>query len=126
MVTLHITDRAALEVYKIEEYSRKEWGKQQANKYINDIDKILDLLREHPNLLRAKPEISKHLKFYTSGEHTLIFEKINNDIYFITIKYAGMELDKRIAELEPTLRKEVEIMHKKVIESRKPGRRRLQ
>ena len=119
MVAIYITDRAALEIDGIEKYSRKQWGKRVADEYINNIEKALELLKEAPGLLLPKPDFSKHLKFYSTGKRTLVFEVIGDYIYLVTIKYSGMNLEERMTELEPTLRKEVEIMHFRVLELKK-------
>ena len=119
MAAIHITYRAAIEISEIEKHSRGKWGKSHAVKYINDLDKALTLLKEHPGLLQDKPAISRHLKFYTSGEHVMVFQRIRDDIYLVTVMHSKMELDKRVPELEPTLEREVEITHAKMIEAKK-------
>ncbi|MGI9322303.1 MAG: type II toxin-antitoxin system RelE/ParE family toxin [Pseudomonadales bacterium] len=88
MAAIHITERAALGINEIEEYSKDRWGARRAAKYISDVEQALVLLGDHPNLLQTKPEISKHLKFYLSGEHVLVFDQFDNDIYLLITQKA--------------------------------------
>ncbi len=115
MVTLHITDRAALEIEQVQEYTKQQWGQDQADKYIADIDRILQLLQEYPDLLQTKTQISQYLKFYATGKHILVFEKINDEIYLITVKHTAMDLDSRMPELEPVLKEEVRALRARLL-----------
>ena len=121
MAIMRITVRAALEMDKIREYSANAWGKQRATRYIEDMEKTLALLEEQPKVLLIKPEISEHLMFYVSGEHVLVFYRVNDDIYLVSVMHSKMDLSGRIRDLEPTLMREVEAMHVGVERSRGLG-----
>ncbi|MGI9250661.1 MAG: type II toxin-antitoxin system RelE/ParE family toxin [Pseudohongiellaceae bacterium] len=117
MAIIHVTERAALKINEIEKYSRNKWGAPRADKYIDDVNETLALLRNHPNLLQTKSEISQYLKFYLSGEHILVFEQINDHIYLVTAMHSRMDISRRIQELEPTLKSEVEFIHTKMLQN---------
>ena len=118
MAIVHITDRAALEIKEIKQYSASRWGAHRAAQYAIDINKTLELIAEHPRVMRSKPEVSGRLGFYTSGEHILVFSQKNEDIYLMTVMHSKMEWIRRVGELEQTLMEEVEIMHARIMRGR--------
>jgi hypothetical protein len=62
-------------------------------------------------LLRDKPQISAHFKFYRVRQHFLICVLIRRRIYVLTIKHASMDLPHRVGELEPQLLLEARLLH---------------
>jgi toxin ParE1/3/4 len=111
MVQIHLTERAALEIDEIQRYSVKEWGKDVARKYITNIEQSLDRIRQSPGILQSIPEISRNLKFYQTRNHLLVFAAMGSNYYLVTIKHLKMDILGRIAELEPTLKDEIQILH---------------
>ncbi len=113
MTEIILLRRAAFDIDEIIQDSIKRWGKKVTDNYINGIDNALQLLSEHPHLLRTF-EGSKTLYYYPVQKHSLFCARCNNRIYVLTIKYAGMNLERIIHELEPMLLTEIEIMQGKL------------
>ncbi len=118
-VTIKLTDRAHYDLQEIEEYSIKRWGKKTANRYLEDIQTALSLLQEKPDLLRQKPHVSTHFKFYRVREHFLICVELKDFLLVLTIKHGQMDLPERIEELEPTLVKEADLLHQRLLVTEK-------
>lgn len=93
----------------------KENGKPLYGRYSNR----LTPLQENPALLRHKSDISKHLKFYRVREHYLICMELREVLIVLTIKHGEMDLPNRIFELEPTLLKEAELLHQRLLSVKK-------
>ena len=72
MAYLGLSRRAFLDIQGIEEHSIEEWGDSVASEYLQSIEDALNLLRENPNLLKAKPNIPDSLCFYRVREHFLV------------------------------------------------------
>lgn len=118
MAGLALSRRAALDLVEIERYSIGQWGKKVAAGYLSEIENALRRLKEHPGLLRAKAEISENLKFYRVGRHFLVCAIEEENIYVLAVKHGAMDLPERIAELEPHLVREAEILHRAFLKAR--------
>ncbi|MDA0691854.1 MAG: type II toxin-antitoxin system RelE/ParE family toxin [Nitrospinae bacterium] len=118
-VTIKLTDRAHYDLQAIEEYSIQRWGKKTANRYLEDIQTALSLLQEKPDLLRPKPQVSTHFKFYRVREHFLVCTELKDFLLVLTIKHGQMDLPIQIAELEPTLVQEADLLHQRLLATEK-------
>jgi len=103
MTSVHLTDRALLDVEEIEQYSVRNGGERVAAGYLRDLDSALRRLAESPNLLQARADTSLRLRFYPVREHVLLCDVIGERIFVLTLRHAVMDLPRRLAELEPQL-----------------------
>ena len=112
MAYLGISRRAAHDLREIRRFSVEHWGERVAEEYLDGIEQALNQLRERPGLLRTKPEFSPHFRFYRVKRHFLVCSLVENNIYLLTVKHGSLDLPNRLAELEPTLLQEVDLLHK--------------
>ncbi|MCW1886529.1 type II toxin-antitoxin system RelE/ParE family toxin [Luteolibacter flavescens] len=119
MPYLALSRRALLDLAEIEQYSTETWGKKVATSYLGEIEDALNRLKENPGLLRSRPELSDHLKFYRVGRHLLVCAQEGENIYVLTLKHGAMDLPERLAEMEPEMAKEAELLHQAFLRSRK-------
>ncbi len=112
MAYLGISQLAAHDLQEIYDYSVEQWGSEVAEEYLDDIQEALNRLRTSPDLLRVKPEFSPHLYFHRVRRHFLVCSLIEGNIYLLTVKHGSLDLPKRLAELEPQLLEEVNLLHK--------------
>ena len=113
MNVIKLSDRALDDLYEIEQYSITHFGKKVANKYIDDIERGLKLLQENNLLLQEVEGFSNSLKYYRVRSHFLICVEVKGNIFVLTIKHVQMDVITRLAELEPTLLLEVELLLKR-------------
>lgn len=118
-MSIRITDRALQDIAAIEEYSIENWGKRVADRYVDDIESALQRLAEHPELLREEPDFHGSLRFYRVNKHFLVCDVQVGAIYVLTVLHASMDIPNRLSEREPTLKIEVELLHKKLRRTRK-------
>ena len=114
MKVIKLTDRALDDLDEIEQYSISQFGKQVANKYIDDIEQGLNLLQENNQLLKEVEGFSNSLKYYRIRKHFLICIEVADNIIVLTIKHVQMDVITRLNKLEPTLFLEVELLLKKL------------
>jgi len=114
MTSVHLTDRAMLDIDEIERYSVRKWGERVAARYLDDLDAALGRLAESPNLLQERPGTSLRLRFYPVREHVLICDVIGDRIFVLAVRHAVMDLPRRIAELEPQLVLEAELLARRI------------
>lgn len=108
---IKLSRRATLDLADIADYSVTHWGQLVADEYLDSFDSALQMLMDHSDLLRDIPDMPGALKWYRVNQHYLICTVIEPVIYVVTIKHGSMDIPNRLLELEPTLQREVEIMH---------------
>ena len=112
---VHLTRRAILDIEEINAYSIERRGRDVAERYLDDLDSALRRLAEFPSLLQERPDNSLRLRFYPVGQHVLICDVIAGQICVLAIRHAGMDLPRRLAELEPQLVYEAQLLHDRVV-----------
>ena len=93
---------------------RSAGGKQTAEKYIDGIEAGLERLKEHPDLLKPEPDFHSALMFYRVNKHLLVCDAQPKSIVMLTVIHSTMDIPSRLAELQPTLAAEIEILHRKL------------
>ena len=111
MLNLLLSRRATLDIQQIESYSIAKWGEKVANEYLQSIEDALNLILENPILLRSKPEVSDSLCFYRVRQHFLVCAIFEEIIFVLTVKHGAIDLPNRIAEIEPLLSQEAEMLY---------------
>ncbi len=117
---LLLTERAIHDIAEIDDYSVSQWGKPAAAKYLAQLEQALVRLQEKPALLRPEPDFHPHLRFYRVNQHLLVCDKQPNSIVLLTVIHANHDIPSRLAEMAPTLATEVELLHRQLLQSRKP------
>jgi toxin ParE1/3/4 len=115
MVKVKLTYRAMLDLNKIHEYSVQAFGQKTAEKYLDDIETALSLIKEQPKLLVLKKGASKFFQFYPVRNHYLICTRVKDVVIVLTIKHCQMDLPERLNELEPSLQQEAELLYKRLL-----------
>ena len=111
---LFITDRALRDIAEIEQYSVKEWGRKVANKYVSDFESALVRIQEDSELLRAESDLHPDLRFYRVNKHLLVCDVQPKAIFLLTVIHASRDIPSRLAEMQPALAAEVELLRKQI------------
>lgn len=111
---LLVTERALRDIAEIEEYSVAEWGRRVAAKYIEELEEALGLLRERPDLLRMDAEVVPGLHFYRVKKHLLVCTFEAKAIVLLTVIHSSRDIPSRLAEMQPSLAAEVELLQQKL------------
>jgi len=115
MAELFPSRRAIIDLASIKEYSIKNWGQQVAQEYLDKFDQAFERLKSSPDILHSKRELSGRLLFYRVERHWLVCDIIEDDIYVMMVMHGIMDLPNRIAEIEPQLLREAEIMYQQIL-----------
>lgn len=111
MTDLQLTDRAMFDLVEIRNYSISQFGIAVANRYIEDVQNSLLLIKEHPGILQTKNAFSEALSFYTVQKHHLVCTVMRDTIVVLTVTHCQIDLIPKITELEPTLLEEANILY---------------
>ena len=119
--TVHLTHRALRDIANIESYSIEKFGEQVAEQYIGKIEAGIGRISDNAELLREESLFHDSLKFYRIEQHLLACETgIEGKIIILTVLHATMDIPSRLAELEPKLSMEAEMLLKQLCRSSKP------
>ncbi len=109
--TVHLTDRALRDIIGIESYSIDHFGKRVAVQYVGKLELGIARIADNPDLLREELPFHDSLKFYRIEQHLLVCETaIVGKIIILTLLHASMDISSRLAELEPKLLIETEML----------------
>lgn len=111
---LHLTQRALADLQQILEYSAQQWGRRVADDYITGMEAALNRIRENPELLRAEPALHPALTFYRVQKHLLVCDSQDRSIIVLTVIHATMDIPSRLADIQPQLAMEVELLHRQL------------
>jgi toxin ParE1/3/4 len=114
---LSLTARAVSDIQTIWDYSVIQWGEQTAGKYLDELEAGLNRLKSQPNLLREQPDFHSALRFYRVNKHLLVCDVQNSSVVVLTLIHASMDVPSKLADLEPTLAAEVELLHRQFRDS---------
>jgi toxin ParE1/3/4 len=116
---LLLTQRALADFAGVLEYSTEQWGKQTAEKYLNDLEAGLERIRQQPDLLQPLPDLHPSLTFYRVNKHLFACDSQAGSIVVLTVIHGSMDIPNRLGELQPTLAAEVELLHGKLQKSQR-------
>lgn len=109
--TVYLTDRALRDILGIESYSTEQFGNRVAEQYIGKLEAGIGRITDNPDLLREELPFHDSLKFYRIELHLLVCETaIAGKIIVLTLLHASMDIPSRLAELEPKLLIETEML----------------
>jgi toxin ParE1/3/4 len=118
--TVYLTERALLDIAGIESHSIEQFGKRVADQYIGKLEAGLRRISEKPDLLREEIPFHNSLRFYRVEKHLLVCEVgVVGKIFILTLLHASMDIPSRLAELEPNLSLETELLVKRLRRSAK-------
>ena len=110
MSTLHLTECALSDIDDIERFSVERWGVHVADRYVSDLNDALARLSEDISLFRKRGDYTGRLRFYNVREHVIIGDIVGDNVYVLTVWWAGMDFIDRFPKLEPDLIREAELL----------------
>lgn len=112
-IRLNFTHRALRDLEDILDFSRAHWGRKVGEKYFDDLEAGIQRIEANPALLTANPEFHPALRFYRVNKHLFVCDVQEPSIVVLTVLHASMDIPRHLAELEPTLAAEVELLHRR-------------
>ncbi len=91
MAKFRITPKAQDDLKNIGRYTLKQWGKNQRNTYLKNIENRVTWLAENPTLGKHRIDISENYYSFPEGQHT-VFYLINQE-YIDIIGVPHKEMD---------------------------------
>ena len=90
-----LSKEADADIDAIFDYTVKEFGFNQAVKYVLEFETIFNQLAKHPNLGKLRIEIKKGVWSLPAGEHIVFYAKHNNYIRIVRVLHGRCDLPKQ-------------------------------
>ena len=99
-MTIEIFPAARARIKEIRRYTKKLWGKEQANHYIRGLGKAIHQLAGQRNLWRpVEDEVLQGVFFIRCEHHYIFFREFkNHDIAIISVLHKSMDIPSRLKE----------------------------
>lgn len=92
------TPEARDEIKDILDYTIKNWGKIQANKYIDGLEVLVENLAKTPNSGKNREALQKGLLSFPYQRHVLYYLKRKKEIVIIRVLHERMHPEKYLAK----------------------------
>ena len=113
MPKLYLTDYAYWQLADIEDYSLEHYP-ATTEKFMAEIEKAINNLRENPSLGSIYDNHSARYSLYQTPRHFLVHEIIDGDIFVVSIEEQTRDLINNLADLEPLFDKHISALKKQL------------
>lgn len=103
-----LTRRAALDLRDIHKYSRLEWGKDTADRYVADLYAVMSRLNADPDAGRLRQHRSAPFLMVAARMHFIVYARTPNGIVILTLLHQVRDIEALITEMTPAFFREIE------------------
>lgn len=96
MANYKLSTRAEMDISEIYEYGILEFGLNQAQRYIQGMEKNLEILESRPELSRKADYVSKNLYRYRYQSHVIFFTLVENEAFVVRILGQHMDFPRHL------------------------------
>lgn len=93
MPSYSLSPEAKKDLLSIRAYTQKEWGSQQAQKYIDALEKRCDGLSQRPHTGRERPEIKPGYRSVAERKHVIFYRACDSGIEILRIPHGRMDIE---------------------------------
>jgi toxin ParE1/3/4 len=97
---VRLTPRAEADLEDIWRYGAAEWSPDQADRYIDGLAAVFDLLSAMPRLAREHTEFAPPVRIHPSGPHLVIYRISGNHLDVLRILGGRQDWQKLLKALE--------------------------
>lgn len=72
------------------------WGEEQADKYLDELDAGIALLRDHPRLGRARDDVRQGYRSLAINQHVIFYTMQSDVIRIVRVLHARMDPDSQL------------------------------
>ena len=74
----------------------REWGEQQADQYLEDLNQAMNLLAEQPLMCRERRELFPPVRIHHHAHHLIVYLAVTDGINVIRVLHETMDVDSRL------------------------------
>jgi toxin ParE1/3/4 len=91
-----LTPAAKADLRDIWLYTMAQWGEQQAERYLQQLEQCCERLVAHPELGKARDELRVGYRSILEGSHIIIYRSHQNRIEVVRILHRRMDIERHI------------------------------
>jgi toxin ParE1/3/4 len=81
-------------------YTFTEWGEQQANKYLDELDAAIKLLADQPLICHERTELEPPVRIHHHGHHLIVYLVVGDGINLVRVLHQSMDVDSHLEASE--------------------------
>lgn len=93
MPVIHKQALAEQDLVNIWLYTWHEWGEAQADAYLDELERAMQLLVEQPSLGRLREAFTPAVRILNHAHHMLVYQIIQGGIRIIRVLHKNMDID---------------------------------
>jgi len=90
---LRVSGPAKLDLDRIGEYTRREWGVPQKRKYLGQIRDKFKAVRDAPSIGVSRDDIDAGLRAVAVRSHVIFYRGTKTELTVVRVLHHGMDLD---------------------------------
>ena len=94
---IHKSALAELDLIGIWEYSFQQWDAEQADKYVDELDRGISLLVENSELGVSRDEVRESYRVLFINNHAIYYTTIRSTIFIIRVLHEQMDPGRHLA-----------------------------
>lgn len=94
MPRLELTRDAVADLQEIGRYTKRQWGKEQARRYRDELDLALKKLSLSPRLGTTREDVGKNVRSFQVGSHIAYYFASNNGITILRLLHPSRDVDR--------------------------------
>lgn len=83
--SLRLTPQAEADMEHIWLHGAAEWSAEQADRYVDAITAVFDLLCAMPRIARERAEFTPPVRIHPSGAHLIVYRTVHNKVDVLRI-----------------------------------------
>jgi len=96
MARFRLTRLAKNQLLEIARYTLKQWGKEQRDKYLGELDQAFHQLAQNPSQGRACDEIAQGLLRFRKASHYIYYFQDEHGIIIVGVLHGSMDHKRRL------------------------------
>lgn len=93
MNAFSVSRAARVDLKNIAAYTQKVWGAEQRRTYLKGLDLAFHFLTENTLSGVACNYVAENLRKHRFENHTIFYEKLNNDIVIVRVLHKSMDIE---------------------------------
>ena len=77
-------------------YSATTWSREQADRYITDLQRVCKRLATDPNLGRLRDDLREGLRVYPCGKHLIFYFAMDGGIDIVRVLHERMDVPSHV------------------------------
>ena len=99
MAKFRFSKKAAQDLKDVYQYSYREYGEKQADTYIQELEKVFNLLAENPLLCRERTEFIPSVRIHHHNKHLIVYINEQDDILIVRLLHEKMDTKKQLNQI---------------------------